>query len=76
MDSVAALQLRRIRPAVSRDKPKRHPETSQLKAMSVCWLVGFLTSQQMLLYLRDGSAQTIVRAATDQNVLPYPVTVY
>ena len=31
----------------------------------VCWLVGCLTSQQhAIVYLWDGSAQTILRAAT------------
>ena len=30
----------------------------------VCWLVGCLTSRNRLVYLRDGSAQTILRATT------------
>ena len=49
----------------------RSPKQSQF----VGWLLACLTSRNMLVYLRDGSAQTSVRAATPKKKLQIQLSV-
>ena len=51
--------------AVQGDRGRGRPRKKWTVGWLVGWLVGCLTSQQQaIVYLRDGSAQTILRAAT------------
>ena len=48
---------------VLKKKKKKKKKTKKKKMMIVCWLLAYSPSNR-LVYLRDGSAQTSLRAAT------------